>query len=128
MLFGTDVIAWAYSQGSPWGPIEDWDLILAHTLDGELLMRLASDPHCLKRDFFLHCLYILVGDTVRILRGSAPLPPSLELLLAQATTSRDAAIDTWRERSRDLIAHPETFDYDFWCRGGFARSEERREP
>jgi len=37
VLFGTDVITWTYSQENPWGPIEDWNLILAHALDVENL-------------------------------------------------------------------------------------------
>lgn len=125
--FRTDVIAWAYSPENPWGPIEDWDLILAHTPERELLVQLASDPHCPKRDFFLHCLYILVGDYVRVLQGGMWTPPSLGHLLIQEATNEDPAICTWSQRSRDLIAHPETFDYDFWCNGGFARSKETRE-
>jgi hypothetical protein len=128
VIFGTDVMAWASSQEDPWGPIEDWDLILAHALDGEILLQLASDLQCPKRDFFLHCLHILVGDYVRVLLGGRWTPPSLDNLLLQAVTNENPAICTWSQRSRDLVAHPETFDYDFWCNGGFARNQATREP
>jgi hypothetical protein len=128
VIFATDVMTWAFSKEDPCRPIEDWDIILAHGLDGEVLLRLASDQQCPKRDFFLHCLYILVGDYVRVLLGGRWTPPSLDDLLVHAATSDNPTIRTWCQRSRNLIAHPETFDYDFWCNGGFARNQATREP
>jgi hypothetical protein len=116
-----DVVAWAYSD-DPWAPMQDWDLMLADPHDGEFLLRLASDPLCPKRDFFLHCLYILVGDYVRVLCAGVRTPVALDGLLKVAEANENLTIGTWLHRSRNLIAHPETFDYDFWCNGGFART------
>lgn len=71
--FGGDVIAWAYSDQDSW-PMQDWDLLLADPRDGALLLRLASDLVCQTRAFFLHCLSILIGDSVRVLATGVRIP------------------------------------------------------
>lgn len=31
ILFGTDVVSWAYEKGeNDWGPLQDWDIIPVH--------------------------------------------------------------------------------------------------
>jgi hypothetical protein len=123
ILFGTDVVSWAYAKDeNDWGPIQDWDIILAQGMTGEFLLQLASDKDCPKRAFFLHCLYIRVGDCVRTLHHDQRIFPGIEPLLEQAALIHDPLIIEWLERSKYLMTHPETFDYDFWCNGGFARN------
>ena len=51
---------WARSDG-PW-PVQDFDLIVAEAERLSLLLELASSP---QREFFLRCLYLVVGDAVR---------------------------------------------------------------
>jgi hypothetical protein len=127
IYFGIDVIAWAYANdGDDCGPGQDWDILLADPRNEDVLLQLASDEHCPKRIFFLHCLYILVGDYVHVLHAGVALPFPIEPLLTQATASSDPMIKTWLERSRYLIAHPETFDYDLWCSGDLIRKDNLR--
>jgi hypothetical protein len=69
-------------------------------------------------------LYLLVGDGVRsnwVLHGQS----CVENLLDQASRIADQSIQLWAWRTRDLLAHPEHFDHEGWCRGGLAREHGR---
>jgi hypothetical protein len=46
-------------------PTEDWDAAITTDERASLFLELAEDLDCPQGDFFLHCLYLLVGDTVR---------------------------------------------------------------
>jgi hypothetical protein len=127
IFFDIDVVAWAYANdGGHCEPMQDWDILLADPRNEDVLLQLASDELCPKRIFFLHCLYILVGDYVRVLHAGVAIPFPIEPLLTRATASNDPIIKTWLEQSRYLIAHPETFDYDLWCGGGLIRKDNLR--
>ena len=52
----------------------------------------------------------------------APLLIVLEL--GERFATEDEVLALWVDRSRKLIARPETFDYGLWCDGGFAYGEE----
>jgi hypothetical protein len=96
---------------------QDWDLILTGGGFDELLVDLAADLHCPTCGVFLGCLYLLVGDLVRSL-GRTQTPEQLAALFARAERTDDPELRLWVARSRDLISHPEKFDYAKWCLGG----------
>ena len=108
---------WAFSD-EPW-PMEDFDLIAADLERLPLLLELASSPN---RAFFVHCLYLAVGDAVRMSFNTVSRE-GVEAALDQAVTiaSRDPVIDRWINDSRELLSSPKSFDYEEWCDGGLAR-------
>jgi hypothetical protein len=67
----------------------------------------------------LNVLYILTGDAVRTGYGVYPRE-RLARLLVRAEETGDGVVQRWVERSRALMAAPDTFDYDLWCGGGYA--------
>lgn len=108
---------WAKSD-EMW-PAQDFDLSVADSSRIPLLLELTSSS---QRDFFLRCLYLVVGDAVRSSFNTTPRP-ELEAALDDVAKEEvdDPAIRRWISDSRYLIAHPETFTYDAWCDGGLAR-------
>ena len=114
-----DVRAWAADPVAT-EPCQDWDLALSWARHDGTYLRLASDDACPNRRFLLRVLYLIVGDAVRTGYRSATRI-DVEALLARGAGHRHPDVRLWRERSHDLLAHPEAFDYDDWCAGGLAR-------
>jgi len=115
-----DVLEWAYDPSSE-DPCQDWDLALTWVGHQAEYIRLACDKNCPKREFFLHMLYLMVGDPVRSNYRSV----SKEAVLAfiqQGRYTSDQDVQLWRERSLELLKKPDTFNYHDWCGGGLARS------
>ena len=104
-------------------PVEDFDLMVADHERVPLLLGLSTSP---QREFFISCLYLVVGDAVRSNFNTTELP-DLELALEHGdeVAPSDPAIARWLSDSRRLLAHPDTFDYDAWCDGGLARQAVR---
>ncbi len=96
---------------------QDWELALIDGEFDELLVDLAADLNCPACGFFLKCLYLLVGDSVRS-HGRSHTPEQLAALFARAERTGDAELRLWAARSRDLLSQPEKFDYAKWCLGG----------
>jgi hypothetical protein len=114
-----DLCAWARS-GEP-EPVQDFDLMVSTPERAPVLIALAADPSLPWRRYILHCLYLLVGDAVRTDNGNQ----AREVLeLASASAAADEALARWADRSRKLLANPDTFDYGLWCDGGYAYREE----
>jgi hypothetical protein len=116
----TEVRAWAY-DASAREPVQDWDLHLSWIRHEQDYLELVSDPACPKRDYFLHVLYLIVGDAVRNRYKTVP-EPILRGFLAAAEKYPDPRVQLWRARSLDLMRNPETFNYDDWCAGGLAKA------
>ena len=110
-----EIRAWAFDPDAL-EPMQDWDLILECD---ELCLSLASDSRCPKRTYFLHILYLTVGDAVRtsFLSRSRDV---IERLLAAGERSEEPAVRRWAERARGLIADPTRFNYPAWCGGDLA--------
>jgi hypothetical protein len=112
-----DIRSWA---GDPDGLYEqDWDIAFTGIGHEPLFIELASDDSCPKRGFFLHCLYLLVGDAART-QGHTTSFEHLEELFACAEATAKPCLLARVCQSRDLIANRRPFIYDLWCRGGLA--------
>jgi hypothetical protein len=109
-----EVRAWAYDADATHD--QDWELAVIHSGYDELLIELAADSSCPNAGFFLACLYLLVGDYVRTEGRSQP-GLDLPALFERAESTTDPDLHLWVVRSRDLIRHPEKFDYKRWCCG-----------
>lgn len=105
---------WAYTDTPP--PSQDYDLMLISLGVNDLLLELAADDTCPKQQDFLSCLYLLVGDAV-MTKGAGTSFEDIETLLELAEKETNPHIKVWLQRSRHLLTHPDTFDYDLWCGG-----------
>jgi hypothetical protein len=70
----------------------------------------------------LHVLYLIVGDAVRTGYRSTERP-IVEGLIERGDSYRHPDIQSWQERSCDLMAHPDKFDYTSWCASGFVLAD-----
>jgi hypothetical protein len=112
-----DLRAWAYRPDAMC-PIEDWDLAVTTDANSELLLEFAADSACPSRNFFLRCLYLLVGDAVRS-AFRAHRRDVVERLISQVGDQSPSIIQ-WAERARTLLdAPPTAVDYALWCEGGY---------
>lgn len=111
---------WAFDSSSV-EPVQDWDLVLSWVHYDDVYLEFASSKVCPKADYFLALLYLIVGDAVRTAFRSRS-KEDLAALLDRAEHRFPAfVVRRWIQRSRYLIAHPDSFDYDGWCAGGLAR-------
>jgi hypothetical protein len=118
----TDAELRAWAQSGDLAPMEDWDLVIAEPERAPVLIELATSGPPESRRFFLHCLYLLVGDAVRSRFNTAPRD-AIETALAAAEprAAESESIALWLARSRRLLEHQDEFEYDAWCGGGLAR-------
>ena len=114
-----EVREWAYGPSPIMEPVQDFDLMLAMPLRLPLLLELASDSTCPSSDWFLHCLYLVVGDAVRSTFHTCPRS-QIETYVGLGAKSNSPLVQRWAERSVGLLARPETFSYELWCAGGLA--------
>jgi hypothetical protein len=110
--------AWAYGQDFM-EPVQDFDLMVATESRAELLFEFASDSNCQTKDYFLHCLYLLVGDAVRS-KYRTTKKKTIERIVKQGKESTSDIVLRWSKRSENLVKHPESFSYERWCGGGLA--------
>lgn len=114
----SEIRRWAYEYDVE-EPCQAWDLSLMWRGYEELYIELAADENCPNNRFFLSILYRMVGDQVR--RGTDNQTEfNLRDFVAKADSFDNKALKSWQTRSMDLLRHPEKFDYDQWCAGGFA--------
>jgi hypothetical protein len=111
-----DLRLWAYDAESL-EPEQDWDLVLSWTPYDDLFLEFASDPGCPKANYFLALLYLIVGDAVRSKYRTKAKEDVQALLQKAEKRFPKHCIDLWVSRSRELLAHPDTFRYTDWCGG-----------
>ncbi len=109
----TDLRQWA-AESDSLCPSEDWDLAVTGIGHEALFINLVEDKQCLKADFFLHCLYLWVYDTVRV----SGKTDELERMLQRGEASTKQALRIWARRSRALISNPRRADKDLWWEFG----------
>jgi hypothetical protein len=108
---------WAFSDEL--APVQDFDLMVSDVERIPLLLELTASP---SRQFFVHCLYLTIGDAVRShFNPTSRSDVEGALDYGSATAAHDPAVKRWIDNSRDLLASPELFDYGEWCEGGLAR-------
>ena len=114
-----EIVAWADDPVSE-EPTQDWDLVLIHARHERTYLQIAANDRCPKQEYFLHVLYLLVGDAVR--SGYRSLArPLLEGIIERGDEYPHRDIALWQVRSRELMRHPERFEYAAWCGGELAR-------
>jgi hypothetical protein len=109
---------WAYDPVAV-EPQQDFDLLLA-TTPRRSYVEFAGDVACPKAAYFLSVLYLIVGDAVRT-DYSSECRDTVDDLLQAGRAQGSARVLTWVARSERLMLHPEEFEFDLWCAGGFAQ-------
>jgi hypothetical protein len=112
-----DIRQWA--ADSTLCPLQDWDLMITGIGFEDLFLELVEDRQCPKADFFLHCLYLWVYQTV----CGQGRNTELDRLLRRGEVSGEPALRQWARRSRALIADPRRADRHLWWGFGQKRSD-----
>jgi hypothetical protein len=107
---------WAYDPVAV-EPQQDFDLLLA-TMPQRSYVEFAGDVACPKAEYFLRILYLIVGDAVRT-DYSSDCRDTIDDLLQAGRAQGSARVMAWVARSERLMLHPEEFNFDLWCGGGF---------
>jgi len=113
-----EIRSWAYDADAG-EPVEDFDLALTTAGHEAVYLDLAADSACPHRRYFLHVLYLKVGDDVRSGYASTP-EAAVRAFVGQGASSTNPDVRAWAERSRALMADPSLFDFASWCERGFA--------
>lgn len=112
---------WA-SDSASLEPEQDWDLCLSHLPYDKLYVEFAADSGCPKQDYFLRLLYLIVGNAVRS-SFAAESKGRIKSLLHLARSQSGQALFLFSQRSEELLAEPESFEYDDWCAGGIVAKD-----
>lgn len=107
-----EIFAWAFDANAS-SPDHDWDLVVADLRYKHLILFLATNEKCPKRDFFLSCLYLIVESAVQS-NWQNFKQAEIKQLLIDAHQYDDAEISQWIERAKPLIADPSQFDPQAW--------------
>ncbi|WP_146534828.1 hypothetical protein [Rubripirellula reticaptiva] len=110
----SDVAAWVQlGIPTPW-PDQDWDMYVCNGLNDDLILAYANDPSCIQREFFVHCLYQLVGDFTAWSTGNTVLGARIEELLANVDAKSHEDVSKWRDETIALRGGELSFDLNYW--------------
>jgi hypothetical protein len=109
-----------WADSGSYTPEQDWDLCIWS--DDSLLdtfVELATDDRTQKHEFFLSLLYGRVGDAVR----SGMVSKRTVGLIEELGDSDHQPLRRFAQRAKALLATPQLFGYDDWCRGGLSKDD-----
>ena len=110
---------WGYDVTAPW-PSQDFDLMVAEVCFSEIIIQLAIDDNCPKKDFFLSCAYIIIGDAV-MTEYSSRSKEAIDEFLVSIKKENHEKLDLLYQRAIALMQDPTIFDYDLWCSEGYIK-------
>jgi hypothetical protein len=127
-----DLREWAYNPDAE--AEQDFDLMVAELRFGPLLVELAGDPNCPMREFFLSCLYLVIGNHFRgwhapehsrkpVSRSYKRRIRPYKEFVENSASNPDPLIQNWVSKSRQLLSDPRAVSYEDWCGGRIARRE-----
>lgn len=108
-----DVVAWAEAPDSSW-PAADWDFYVMNGRNDDLVLSLADSYSCRKRDFFVHCLYYLVGDHLNSANQSKERRTRIDRLLSLVQETSSAEVKEWRDRATRVLTGVDPFQPFEW--------------
>jgi hypothetical protein len=106
-----EIVEWSYSEEG-W-PVQDFDLAIITEKNDLLLIELAKDPQNPKRSFFIHLLYLLVGEA--IYQENKIRINYLSKLITEINVFDDNILCIWKKEALDLIDNKIDFEYSYWC-------------
>lgn len=108
-----DVIEWLNEIPRKW-PEASWDYYVMNGKNDELVFRLAGDINCNEQDFFIHCLYYLVGDYFNSKQENKEKLRRINILLSKAEKSTSIALQKWVKETNMLFEDRVIFDPKYW--------------
>ncbi|MDF1742245.1 MAG: hypothetical protein P1V19_01030 [Gimesia sp.] len=106
------ILAWSRKAPDTEWPDEDWNWELASAEEADLILSLTSED-CPQCDFFVDCLYILVGSCVDT-DGASISRDKIDDLLLEGEKSSNKNVLHWVDRSRAFLKNPEQYDRGTW--------------
>ncbi|QDT78046.1 hypothetical protein Mal35_14770 [Gimesia maris] len=117
-----NIQVWAEKAPDTEWPHQDWDMEMASSEHADLILSLTSE-NCSQSDFFVSCLYILVGSCVAS-SGASISRTKIDELLLEGEKSSNKNVLHWVNRSRAFLKNPEEYDRSTWIKGGWALDDE----
>ncbi len=117
-----NIQSWVQKDPDTEWPHQDWSMELACTEHANLILSLTSED-CPQSDFFVSCLYILVGSCVAT-KGASISRAKIDALLIEGEKSSNKNVLHWVDRSRAFLKNPEQYDRSTWMEGGWALDDE----
>ena len=112
-----DVMKWVNSPESRW-PAADWDYYVLNGNNDDLVLDLANRSSCSKQEFFIHCLYYLVGDYVNEGMASTVKRRRIQALLGCVDDEYSEEVLAWRARTQAALDGSERIDPMEWLHFG----------
>jgi hypothetical protein len=106
-----EILQWSIA-GQCW-PEQDWDLAVINVLSLSNFENLIAHPSISKsaKQFFIGCLYILVGDAVRT--SDSIMISQVKAFIETSLLSK-SVLAKWAERAVSLIEKPDLYSYAYW--------------
>lgn len=116
-----NIRAWAKKDPNTEWVHQDWDMEVAQAKHADLILSLVEED-CPQSDFFVSCLYLLVGSYFTT-NGKTISRNQIDELLSQGEQRTNQNVQHWVNRSRAFLLNPEKFGRDSWAEGGWALDE-----
>lgn len=109
-----DILEWAFNPDPKW-PESDWDYYVLRDQNDSLIVKLANDKNCPKRNFFLHALYYFIGDAFNNrTHVSEEKRARIRKLTSLVGESDSESLIIWKQRVEDLLSSKIEFDPEKW--------------
>ena len=106
-----EVEAWvADGKPTPW-PEQDWDYFVSEGRNDDVIFKYANDAACPFSDFFLHCLYLIVGD---FREWHAENTVRKERILRLLSRVDSTCSSTWKNETVAILAGEAEFVLSYW--------------
>ncbi len=109
-----DVYEWLNTGAEVW-PAVEWDVyVLSNGRNDDLIFRLANDPKCFQREFFVHAMYYMVGAYYQGINAGLSVKNRIEGWLRKVNAHSTPEVQGWKEKTMQLFAQELVFDPAFW--------------
>ena len=115
-----DIMEWLLGGGH-W-PEQDWDWYVGNGRNDQLVLQLANDLTCKKREFFVHALYHIVGDYYEWNREEDVIRNRINGLMVNVSDSSHPDLIEWKAVTARLFAGEIQFTLDDWVNHMFQDS------
>jgi len=109
-----EIIEWGNSNEIV--PNQDWELALFSSGDYSniyIICDFVSAENHPKKNFFLGVLYVLSGDTIKY-EDKKDIELLSKLIKNIKSKYHSVDIQTWIERTEQLIQNPKLYSYEYW--------------
>ena len=120
-----EIETWAFSKEDEKWPEQDWDFYVSEGELYQVVFLLASNLKCPKRSFFLHALYVMIGDALH--EDNEDRQETLLKWLSLATNDTPKDVRKWKKEAIEVIKGEKIFNVDYWYDIGLDRVSGNKE-